>query len=171
MGDTKTRQARSPDHAAPMAGAAGAMQVGGFLPALRNLLLNGLLTGLLAGLSAGLLGGCLEADSLGDEPPDEVTVGDPPTWENGVGELMRLKCGVCHQVPRAAVSPDNVPQYFDLNQQFPPSSGVLGAVSIIPFIQAGILRMDLEFVPRMPLEQATPLTEAEKQALEAWDGT
>ena len=34
------------------------------------------------------LSGCLEADTLGGAPPDEVTVGDPPTWENGIGRLL-----------------------------------------------------------------------------------
>ncbi len=117
------------------------------------------------------LGGCLEAETLGGAPPDEVSVGDPPTWQNGIGQLMQLKCGVCHQVPRPAVSPENVPDGLDLTQQYPPSSGVLGAVSIIPFLQAGLLRGDLEFMRQMPLKQATPLTENEILALEAWDGT
>ena len=121
--------------------------------------------------SAVLSGGCLEADTLGGAPPDEVIVGDPPSWDNGIGQLMLLKCGVCHQVPRPAVSPNNVPDFFDLTRQFSNSAGVEGAVSIIPSIQAGVLRGELEFVPQMPLEQATPLTENERLALENWDGT
>ena len=83
---------------------------------------------------------------------------------------MQLKCGVCHQVPRPAVSPNNVPDFLDLNEQFSRSQEVLGAVAVIPLIQAGILRDDLEFIPRMPLQQATPLTASEIAALEGWDG-
>ena len=124
---------------------------------------------LLAGLCAGLLAGCLAADSLGDQPPTTVAVGSPPAWDNGVGALMQLKCGVCHRVPRPDSSPVFVPQTFDLNAHLTNPSGVPGAASAIVLarIGAGILRGPAAGVPQMPLAYATPLVEAEIQAARA----
>lgn len=114
-----------------------------------------------------LPGGCMDADSLGDEPPTVVAVGDPPTWANGVGELMQLKCGVCHVVPASDLSPRQTPQDFDLNHHIASPAGVPGAVAVIADIQGGILTT-AELGERMPLEFATPLVQSEIDALEAW---
>ena len=124
---------------------------------------------LLALLLPSVLAGCLDAESLGDQPPTEVQVG-APLWNNGVMELMQLKCGVCHRVPRSAVSPVSVPQTFDLNYQMSSPSGVPGAQDplVLARIDAGILRGPVSGVPRMPLDYATPLAPAEIAALEAW---
>ena len=128
-----------------------------------------LLPGLLISLSVLLwLSGCLEADTRGAEDPDEVIISGTPTWENGVGELMQLKCAVCHQVPAGALSPANVPDDLDLNFQFAPSSSVRGARDILEFIDAGILRGAQDGVRQMPLEYATPVTSQEIDALETW---
>jgi hypothetical protein len=115
--------------------------------------------------------GCLEADTRGDEPPDEVVISGTPSWENGVGALMQLKCGACHQVPPGPLSPNSVPTDLDLNFQTAPAPGLRGAQDILPFIAGGILRGGYQDISQMPLEQATPLTEGEIQALEAWDGS
>ena len=37
-----------------------------------------------------LLMSCSEADTMGDEPPDEIVIEGTPTWENGIGELVEL---------------------------------------------------------------------------------
>ncbi|MCZ6729621.1 MAG: PKD domain-containing protein [SAR324 cluster bacterium] len=122
----------------------------------------------LAALALPVLGGCVDAESLGGEPPTEVRVGTPPAWNNGVGALMQLKCAVCHQVPLPSISPINTPVYFDLNYWDTAPSGVSGARLIVPFIASGILRADVDAIPRMPLTFATPLTAAEINALETW---
>ncbi|MCH8885615.1 MAG: hypothetical protein IIC13_03405 [SAR324 cluster bacterium] len=118
---------------------------------------------------------CSDADSLGDEAVTEVQVGTPPLWSNGIGELMRLKCGICHQVPAGEVSPDGTPQSFDLNYYNAAAhpDGVLGAQDSTARtnITSGILRGPVGSIRQMPLEYATPLTEQEKTALEAWAGT
>jgi len=118
----------------------------------------------------GLLAGCVDAESLGDEPPTVVQVGATPMWNNGVMELMQLKCGVCHRVPRSEISPVNVPQTFDLNYLVSNPSGVPGAqfALVLGRINAGILRMSVGGKPRMPLEYATPLVSSEITALETW---
>jgi hypothetical protein len=123
-----------------------------------------------AGLGAGL-GGCLQADSLGDEPPDEVHVGTPPRWDNGVGALMALKCAVCHQVPRQEVSPKNTPDSFDLRYRVSSPTGLDGAAAILSEITGGILRGGSENKSAMPPAFATPLTSQERSALETWAGT
>ena len=107
---------------------------------------------------------------LGDQPPTVVQVGSPPLWSNGVMELFQLKCGVCHRVPRSALSPVTVPQTFDLNYQVSSPSGVPGAQSalVLGRIDAGILRGLVPGLPRMPLDYATPLALSELAALEAW---
>lgn len=124
-------------------------------------------------LSLLLLAGCLEADTLGQEPFDEIVIAGTPTWSNGVGELMQLKCAVCHSVPPGSVSPATTPADLDLNVHLPYGS-VRGAVDIrVPFLAAGILRAGggSSDRPQMPLIYATPLTAAEINALEAWDGS
>ena len=125
-----------------------------------------LLAAMLA-LAVPLLAGCVDADTLGDEPPTVVQVGDPPTWKNGVGELMQLKCGVCHTVPPNDLSPDNTPNDFDLNYHVTSPLGVPGAVRVIPDIQGGILKASAE-KDRMPPLYATPLVPSEIKALKDW---
>ena len=119
-------------------------------------------------LLAGALGGCSEADTLGDEPVDEVTITGTPTWANGVGTLMSLKCGVCHRVPAGSLSPANIPGDLDLNYPAAPSPGIRGADAILFYLQGGILRQPTFAVRRMPLDYATPLTAGEITALESW---
>lgn len=123
-------------------------------------------------LSLLLLAGCLEADTLGQEPFDEIVIAGTPTWSNGVGELMQLKCAVCHSVPPGSVSPATTPADLDLNVHLPYGS-VRGAVDTLPFLAADLLRAGggSSGVRQMPLIYATPLTAAEITALEAWDGS
>ena len=120
-----------------------------------------------------VLSGCLDAESLGDQPPPVVQVGSPPMWNNGVMELMQLKCGVCHRVPRSAISPANVPQTFDLNYQVSSPSGVPGAQDatvLADIVVNTILRTPALGLAHMPPPFATPLVPAEISALEAWAG-
>ena len=119
-------------------------------------------------LLAGALGGCSEADTLGDEPVDEVTFTGTPTWANGIGTLMSLKCGICHRVPAGPFSPANIPRDLDLNYPAAPAPGIRGADAILSFILGGILRQPTLGVRRMPLDYATPLTPGEIAALESW---
>ncbi len=114
------------------------------------------------------LGGCSEADTLGEEPVDEVTIIGTPTWANGVGTLMSLKCGICHRVPAGPFSPANIPQDLDLNHPVSPGPGIRGADVILFYLQGGILRQPTFGVRRMPLVYATPLTAGEITALESW---
>ena len=113
-------------------------------------------------------GGCLDADTLGGEQVDEVIISGTPTWNNGIGELMRLKCGTCHQVPAGALSPATVPADLHLNAHTSPSPGIRGAQDIAAFIDAGILTGSAAGTRQMPLAYATPLTDQEISALEAW---
>lgn len=122
---------------------------------------------MLLALSLGI-SGCLDADTRGGEVPDEVVISGTPTWSNGIGELMALKCAVCHQVPAGRFSPAGVPSDLDLNFQNSTASGIRGAADILTFIDGGILRSSASGVRQMPLEYATPLTGQEIQALEAW---
>jgi len=122
----------------------------------------------LAFFAAGLLTGCLQADSLGDEPPDEVQVGSPPQWDNGIQALMALKCAVCHQVPHQEVSPRNTPVSFDLRYHVSSPSGLDGATSILSYVTGGILRAPNADGTAMPPPFATPLTARERDALETW---
>lgn len=126
---------------------------------------------LLAFLALGLtlgLAACSDADSLGDAPPNVVTVGSPPTWDTGVGALMQTKCGVCHRVPPGPLSPAGIPGTFDLNYHLTSPDGVPGATAVLPQIGQGVLRGPISTARQMPLEYATPLVEAEVQALETW---
>ncbi|MGA0261350.1 MAG: hypothetical protein ACO3NI_14465, partial [bacterium] len=69
-----------------------------------------------------LLMSCSEADTLGDEPPDEIVIEGTPTWENGIGELVELKCASCHQVPASSYTPHGTPENLDL-RYYQPSEG------------------------------------------------
>jgi hypothetical protein len=135
---------------------------------LAALLVAALLTAVL--LTAVLLGGCVDAESLGGAPPTVVQVGSPPLWSNGVQTLMQLKCGVCHQVPAAPISPAGIPQTFDLNYHILSPTGVPGAqdATVLTALTGGILRMPVAGVGPMPPLYATPLAAAELQALEDW---
>jgi mono/diheme cytochrome c family protein len=111
-----------------------------------------------------LLGGCLQADTLGDKPPDEVQVGSPPAWDNGMGELMTLKCGVCHQRPLPKNAPDETGSDYDFTVQHASGEGG-GAADALGDIKE-IVRGG-----EMPPDFATPLTDAERQAILDWDGS
>lgn len=127
-----------------------------------HLLHGALLLGVMVSLA-----GCLDAETRGGEPVDEVIVGSPPTWANGIGELMELKCGTCHRAPAGEFSPSNVPANLDLNNQTSTSVGVRGAEDILTFIDAGILTGS-GGTRQMPLDYATPLTTQEIDALKTW---
>lgn len=123
-------------------------------------------------MAAASLSGCLEANTLGDEPPDEVQVGDPPTWDNGMQELMTLKCGVCHQVPLPKHAPEDTPDEYDFTVLHGGGGGgeededeIEGAADALEEIQ------DVVRDGEMPLDFATPLTDDEKDAIFDWDGT
>lgn len=122
----------------------------------------------LAVVGSGVLAGCLDAESRGGEQVDEVTISGTPTWDNGIGELMQLKCGTCHQVPGGPLSPANVPGDLDLNIHSSAEAGLRGAQDILRFIDAEILRNSTGGTQQMPLEYATPLTSGEIDALESW---
>ncbi|CAM2007259.1 cytochrome c [Acanthopleuribacter pedis] len=127
---------------------------------------------LLTGLTA-----CSDADTLGDEPPREVVINGAPTWENGIGELVQLKCGYCHAVPRPPIAPENIVTDLDLNTydtRIVDGQVIRGADSIGRWIYDGILDQAVPYYddtsqPRqMPLDYGTPLTEAEKGLLLTW---
>lgn len=119
-------------------------------------------------LAAAAAGGCMEANTLGDEPPDEVPVGSPPAWSNGMQELMTLKCGVCHQVPRPQSAPEQTPDDYDFTVLHGTAKGedneAVGAGDAVGEIQSVVQS------GAMPLEFATPLTANERGAILAWDG-
>lgn len=111
------------------------------------------------------LEGCMEADTLGGESPDEVTVGSPPQWDNGIGELLQLKCAVCHQVPGGKLTPAATPQDFDLGFHTQRADGIDGAEERLADIKLQVSS------GRMPKEYATPLTSRERQAILSWKGS
>ncbi|MCB1044019.1 MAG: c-type cytochrome [Acidobacteria bacterium] len=120
---------------------------------------------------------CSNADSLGDEPPVEIAVSGSPTYLNGVGELLKVKCGYCHAHPLTDLSPDNIVNNLDLNSYETRLDGdlvVRGADAIGRWIEEGILEHDVAiFVdsvdPRkMPLDYGTPLTQREIASLHQW---
>ena len=113
------------------------------------------------------LGGCLQSSTLGDQPPDVVQVGTPPTWQNGIQALLALKCAVCHVQPRPDSAPVSTPSDMNLNQ-FPLVGTVRGAQDVVLAIQAGVLHGATAVAPRMPLAFSTPLVASEQSALDAW---
>jgi len=132
---------------------------------------------LFAVMAALLLLRCSDADTLGDEPPVEVTISGAPTWDNGIGQLVQLKCATCHAVPLPAIAPDVIVTDMDLNY-YPTrvvnGVAVRGGDSIGRWIAEGILDHPVEVFDstsdprRMPLEYATPVTANEKGYLMAW---
>lgn len=129
------------------------------------------------------LGGCTGATTLGQEPAEHVVITGTPTWSNGIGQLVSLKCVGCHQVPRLAISPQNVPT--DLDLRYEKTAGAIRAMEdIAAQISLGLLQHDLVYgngsygntglivtVRKMPLEFSTPLYADEVTALESWAST
>ena len=114
-----------------------------------------------------LLLACSEADTLGDEPPTEIVIEGAPTWRNGIGELVELKCASCHQVPAASYTPHGTPTTMDL-RYFESVGTIRGGDSLEVWINAGILEQKLGGIRKMPLEYATPLTDREITYLKDW---
>ena len=112
-------------------------------------------------LSASLLFGCSKADTLGGNAPDEVVIYGTPTWENGIGNLVRSKCATCHVIPFSFYTPYNTPSTLNFSV-YDNSSNIRGANILGIWINSGILENALTGVARkMPLEYATPLTSRE----------
>ncbi len=121
---------------------------------------------------------CSDADTLGDEPPVEITIQGEITYENGINRLLEVKCGYCHAWPIPPVAPDNIVGDLDLNTyetRLVNGKVIRGADSIGIWIHEGILD---EYVPifnntsaprKMPLEFGPPVTQNEKQLLRDWD--
>ena len=114
-----------------------------------------------------LLLACSEANTLGDEPPTEIVIEGTPTWRNGIGELVELKCASCHQVPASSYTPEGTPATLDLHH-YDTAGGVRGGDSLGIWITAGILEKQLGGIRKMPLEYATPLTDREITYLKDW---
>ena len=126
--------------------------------------------------------GCMDATTLGREPADHVIITGTPTWNNGIGQLMKLKCAGCHQVPRLAISPQNVP--VDLDLRYENTYGAIRAAEdIAAQISLGVLQHDLVYdngsytnaelnitIRKMPLQFATQLYADEITALQTWAG-
>ena len=119
-----------------------------------------MLRALLALMVGASLIGCADVDTLGDEEPTEVKISGTPTWENGIGQLMVLKCANCH-IPGSSYAPANTPQYTNF-------SNSEDAKMAAPWIVGGILDHDVANVRQMPLDYSTPLTQNEKDALLEW---
>ena len=120
---------------------------------------------------------CSDADTLGDEPPVEVTIQGPLTYENGVNAMLDLKCATCHAVPLPDLAPSNIVPNLDLSVYESRVEGgqvILGADSIGSWIFHGLLEQPVEIFdgtsnPRqMPLDYATQLTASEVEALKDW---
>ncbi len=136
--------------------------------------------GLIALLALTILLNCSDADTLGDEPPVEVVISGQPTWENGIGELVRLKCGYCHGYPIPDIAPNDIITDLDLNvYETRVENGMVirGADAVGSWIREGILDRDVgvffdeartDPVRQMPLDYGTPVTEREKAFLEMW---
>ena len=110
---------------------------------------------------------CSDADTLGDEPPVEVVISGSLTYDNGVDELLRVKCGYCHAYPKPELAPDNIIEDLDLTvyaSRLENDRAIRGADSIGTWIHEGILEgpvtnFDATSNPRqMPLNYGTPLT-------------
>ena len=120
-----------------------------------------------------MLTGCMDASTKGGEAADHIIISGTPTWSNGISKLMTAKCAVCHQVPRLASSPQNVPA--DLDLRYETSTGMLRASEdIAAQITLGILRHSIDYRPgtvtvsTMPLRFGTALYTDEINALETW---
>jgi mono/diheme cytochrome c family protein len=113
------------------------------------------------------LSGCLQATTEGGDAPDTVTISGTPTWSNGVGHLMAVKCAVCHQQPRPTIAPNTIPTDMDLRLQTL-SGTTRGGEAIAAYIGAGILSHAVLTDRQMPLDYATPLVASEIAALETW---
>lgn len=120
---------------------------------------------------------CSEADTLADEPPVEVVIEGMPSWQNGVGALVQLKCGYCHAVPRPDIAPNNTPLDLDLNHyatRLVEGQVVRGGDSLGRWLFDGILDQavtvydDTSMPRQMPLNYGTPLTNREKTAMLLW---
>ena len=124
-----------------------------------------------------LLAACSDADSLGDEPPREVQITGTPTYTNGIGELLDLKCGYCHAWPRPDTAPNDVVEDLDLTVYATRIEGdrvIRGADSLTRWLHEGILTGPVSDIaessmPRqMPLDYGTQLTGREQVLLEEW---
>ena len=125
------------------------------------------------------MAGCMDAATLGKEPAEHIVITGTPTWSNGIGLLMQVKCAGCHQVPRLASSPQNVTT--DLDLRYEKNSGVIrSAEDIAAQISLDILQHDISYgngntglnvtIRKMPLQFATPLYSDEISALKVWAG-
>ncbi len=120
---------------------------------------------------------CSDADTLADEAPREVIIQGVATWENGVGELLKLKCGYCHAYPLPPIAPNNIVPNLDLNvyeTRVEDGQVIRGADAIGRWIFEGILDgpvdifADTAFPRQMPLDYGTQVTDREKAILEKW---
>jgi len=127
--------------------------------------------------------GCSDADTLGDEPPPEIVIQGAPTWENGVAELIELKCAYCHAIPLPPLAPDDIVADLDLARYdtYTTADGqvIRGADAIGSWIVQGLLEQPVAAFAdfntgapleagQMPLDYGTQLTAAERTALEMW---
>lgn len=120
---------------------------------------------------------CSDADTLGDEPPIEVSIQGSLIYTNGIDELLQKKCAWCHAFPLPPLAPDNIVDNLDLTRYETRLEGekvIRGADAIGSWIHQGILSgpvaiFDATSNPRqMPLDYATPLTSTEITALRDW---
>ena len=89
-----------------------------------------------------------------NEPPTEIIIEGTPTWRNGIGELVELKCASCHQVPAASYTPHGTPTTMDL-RYFESVGTIRGGDSLEVWINAGILEQKLGGIRKMPLSMGT----------------
>lgn len=120
-----------------------------------------------------LLMGCSEADTLGNEPPDEVIISGIPTWDDGIRQLVVLKCANCHTIPLTDFSPNNTPTHLDLSMyETNLTTGIQGADTLKSWIDLGILDGPVvvgdKTVSQMPLDYSLQLTAREKEYLKDW---
>lgn len=120
---------------------------------------------------------CSDADTLADEPPGEIVIEGVASWENGIGDLLKLKCGYCHASPIPPIAPDNIVTDLDLNfyeTRVENGQVIRGADAIGRWIFERILDgpveifADTAFPRQMPLDYGTRVTEREKAILEKW---